>query len=221
MAKDLPYFKFTVAEWLTGDIVFESFEMQGLFINICALYWQRECKLSLSDIDKRYKRPDLLNELTDRFISVNNGFISVKFLDEQFEFRKGVSIKNSKNGSLGGRPKHLQTLEEKPNANRTLTEHKAKDTNIDKKREEKKREDIDSRKQKFASTLTPFKSSYDINELMKFYEYWTEPNKSNTKFRQELEQTWDLERRLKTWFANDKIFGNNIKKAGAPPAGHV
>jgi hypothetical protein len=26
-----------------------------------------------------------------------------------------------------------------------------------------------------------------------------EPNKSNTKFRYELEKTWDTERRLKTW----------------------
>ena len=97
------------------------------------------------------------------------------------------------------------------------------DSNATKERKGKeiKENNIDRRKQMFASTLTPFKSSYDINELMKFYEYWTEPNKSNTKFRQELEQTWYLERRLKTWFANDKIFGNNIKKAGAPPAGHV
>jgi hypothetical protein len=34
-----------------------------------------------------------------------------------------------------------------------------------------------------------------------------EPNKSNTKFRYELEKTWDTERRLKTW--NQNNFGNN------------
>ena len=29
-------------------------------------------------------------------------------------------------------------------------------------------------------------------------------NKSNTKFKQELEKTWSLERRLETWAKNDK-----------------
>jgi hypothetical protein len=37
-----------------------------------------------------------------------------------------------------------------------------------------------------------------------------EPNKSNTKFRYELEKTWDTERRLKTW--NQNNFGNNTNK---------
>ena len=31
-------------------------------------------------------------------------------------------------------------------------------------------------------------------------------NKSKTKFKQELQQTWDLERRLKTWAKNEKNF---------------
>jgi len=39
-----------------------------------------------------------------------------------------------------------------------------------------------------------------------FYDYWTEPNKSNTQFRKELEKTWDTERRLSTWAKNDKNF---------------
>lgn len=47
--------------------------------------------------------------------------------------------------------------------------------------------------------------------LNNFYRYWTEPNKSKTKFKQELEQTWDLTRRLDTWAARDKDFGKNDK----------
>ena len=39
--------------------------------------------------------------------------------------------------------------------------------------------------------------------IREFYEYWTEPNKSNTKFRYELERTWSLDRRLKTWNKNN------------------
>jgi len=114
MAKGLPYFKFISTEWLTGDICFESFETQGLFINICALYWQRDGKISIEDIEKRYKKPTALESLLGRFILVNDGFISIQFLDEQFEERNHISERNSANGSKGGRPK---TLEKKPTAN--------------------------------------------------------------------------------------------------------
>lgn len=37
-------------------------------------------------------------------------------------------------------------------------------------------------------------------ELSKFFRYWTEPNKSGTKVRWELEKTFDVKRRLHTWF---------------------
>lgn len=67
---------------------------------------------------------------------------------------------------------------------------------------------MDNRKLKFANTLTPFNQIYPREMLKDFYEYWTEPNKSGTKFKQELEKTWSLERRLETWAKNDKTFSN-------------
>lgn len=70
---------------------------------------------------------------------------------------------------------------------------------------------IDERKLKFASTLKPFVDVYGKDFLNDFYKYWTEPNKSNTKFKQELEKTWSLERRLQTWKKNDKNFNKNVK----------
>lgn len=126
MAKNFPYFKFIATEWMTGDIVFESLSAQGLFINICALYWQRNGELSIDDINKRFKSPSELAELTDRFFSLSGGFISVKFLDEQLVEASHISKVNSQNGSKGGRPKALKTLKEKPTANRPLTDRKAK-----------------------------------------------------------------------------------------------
>ena len=39
-----------------------------------------------------------------------------------------------------------------------------------------------------------------INE---FVDYWTEPNRSNTKFKQEGEKTWDSAKRLKRWSDNN------------------
>lgn len=68
---------------------------------------------------------------------------------------------------------------------------------------------IDDRKLKFASTLKPFVDIYGKELIREFYNYWTESNKSNTKFKQELEKTWSLERRLETWAKNDINFNKN------------
>jgi hypothetical protein len=45
---------------------------------------------------------------------------------------------------------------------------------------------------------------YDLNLKKEFCDYWTEPNKSNTKMKFELNKTWQTELRLKTWAANQK-----------------
>jgi hypothetical protein len=76
------------------------------------------------------------------------------------------------------------------------------------------KENISDRKLKFSSTLQPYLQTYGKDFLNDFYKYWTEPNKSNTKFKQELEKTWDLNRRLETWAKNDKQFNkqNNEKQ---------
>ena len=81
-----------------------------------------------------------------------------------------------------------------------------KDNNVNKEN------NIDERKLKFADTLKPFLQTYGKDFLNEFFKYWTEPNKSNTKFKQELETTWSLERRLETWAKNDKTF-NKDKQA--------
>ena len=78
--------------------------------------------------------------------------------------------------------------------------------------QEKEVNNIESRKLKFANTLKPFVEIYGRELIKEFYEYWTEPNKLNTKFKQELLKTWSLERRLNTWTKNDINF--NKQKNG-------
>lgn len=49
-----------------------------------------------------------------------------------------------------------------------------------------------------------------INEKGKeFILYWTEPNKSKTKIKWELQETWDAKRRFNTWLKNDFGSKNN------------
>lgn len=197
MAKNFPYFKFIATEWMTGDIVFEDFSSQGLFINICALYWQRNGQLSLEDINKRFKNPSELENLTDRFFSVINGFISIKFLDEQLIDANHISKVNSLNGALGGRPK-------KPTANRPLTEPKPKKSKEEKEQELK--EIINKKKENFVKALQPFKNSYDSELLNDFYFYWAESKPNSKLLRWEREKAFDIERRLGTWIRRKDNF---------------
>lgn len=74
------------------------------------------------------------------------------------------------------------------------------------KEDKTKGNNIEDRKLKFASTLQPFLEKYGKDMLNQFYAYWTEPNKSNTKLRFELEKTWSLKRRIERWSRNDKTF---------------
>lgn len=105
MPKGLPYFKFFPTDWLTGDIVFEPLDVQGAFINICAIYWQRDGILYVGDIEKRFKQNDCWRSLINNFIHVEDEKISINFLDEQLNERGYISKINSENGRKGGKRK--------------------------------------------------------------------------------------------------------------------
>ena len=61
---------------------------------------------------------------------------------------------------------------------------------------------ISNRRKDFVLNVMSF--DYDKNILNSFVEYWTEPNKSKTKMKFELQQTWSTNLRLKTWAKNQK-----------------
>jgi hypothetical protein len=62
--------------------------------------------------------------------------------------------------------------------------------------------DISIRRLKFINDVSLF--DYNKNILDSFTDYWTEPNKSKTKMKFELQQTWATNLRLKNWAANQK-----------------
>lgn len=61
-----------------------------------------------------------------------------------------------------------------------------------------------SKSEKFKSEV--FSYDYPKSMLESFYDYWSEPNKSKTKERWELQPTFEISRRLKTWAKREKSF---------------
>jgi hypothetical protein len=86
MAKEVPYFKFFVGEWANGDITCESYEAQGIFINICSIYWAKMGELTEKHIRKKFKSDEVIDELIEsEIIKIESGKVVISFLDEQIE----------------------------------------------------------------------------------------------------------------------------------------
>lgn len=137
MAKELPYYQFEPAEYLTKDISFCSLSAQGLFTNVCAYYWQRQCKLTKTQFLKRLNYPELFDELvSEGVIDLENDNIKIKFLYEQYCKVTNVSKVNSANGSKGGRPKKENQIKSEIKANENPIESQSKGIREDKIKEE-------------------------------------------------------------------------------------
>lgn len=73
---------------------------------------------------------------------------------------------------------------------------------------------LENRARTFYNSLIPFLGKYDKVMLRNFYNYWSEPNKSRTKMRFELEKTWEVGRRLAKWKENDDKRGYGRQTRG-------
>ncbi len=86
-----------------------------------------------------------------------------------------------------------------PNA---IKERKGKEIKVNK---------IEMAKSKLNKLIADYSNQYDKELIQKFYDYWTEPTKSGTKCKYELERTWDTGRRLARWFENQDKFNKPIQ----------
>lgn len=114
MAKELPFYKFHSNEWLTGDITFEPYDIQGVFIHVCATYWSQDCSIALARLKKRLSN---VNEeqwkclIDNGYIKVNSkGDVSISFLDEQINELGDQHKKKVEAGRKGGLAKGKQRL---------------------------------------------------------------------------------------------------------------
>ena len=95
----LPYFKFFISKWSTGNIQQCSHASQGLFINLCVLYWGQRGELYLSKMQKRFprKQKQFAELISEDVIKIIEDEIEISFLDEQLQELGFVSEQNRKN----------------------------------------------------------------------------------------------------------------------------
>ncbi|MEG0890195.1 MAG: DUF6291 domain-containing protein [Bacteroides sp.] len=175
----------------------------------------KECMSDLSDTDKLI----MYEAISDYSLDLKEPHL-VGFPKALFSLIRPIldaNIKRWKNGSKGGAPKgnsnnkgKNKLTESQPKVNQDTTESQAnkdkdKDDNISTKVDEESRKkdspkvSLSDRNQKFKDELTSFVEQYGKEMIRAFFDYWSEPNKTNTKMRFELEKTWNLSGRLRTW----------------------
>lgn len=111
MAKELPYFRFTVQDWQNGKISLESYELQGLFISVCGYYWINDCSITLAMLKKRFRDATiLLDELIKLGIikhETKHDKVEIDFLNIQYDLLSEKRKLRQAAGSKGGNAKAM------------------------------------------------------------------------------------------------------------------
>lgn len=221
MPKETPFFKFDAESWLGGSIQFTSLECKGLFIDLCALYW--ECQKPLQ-IDTKLKvrtrcvegtLTDLIGTLSDLgILDVSEAGITVPFLDklmaDREQWLKKCSEAGKKSGSLKGtssnkKEERRKKKEESREKNVDNTPNPPEGANFKKLSSDEFKKEV----------WKAGEGKYSVDMLKAFFEYWTEPDERG-KMRFQREKTWSIAGRLSRWASNNFNSVSGGKKAFDP-----
>ena len=176
-----------------------GYEGYGIFWGILELLFSEENKLCIEDYDSiafgLQCDVTILKQVVedfDLFVIENNCFYSKRL----YKHIEDINTKSKKaKDSVKKRWNNTNVIRTYNDSNTSISKSKSKSKS--------KEEHILLRHEAFTQKV--FNGFKDISEEDKvaFTEYWTEPNKSNTKMRFEMEKTWDLSRRIKRWVSSN------------------
>jgi hypothetical protein len=99
------YFEFVPGDWFAGKIQRCSQAAKGDYIDICALYWNKECVLPVEDVEIFDNYDELIKK---KVIKVDGDFVSIDFLDEHKSKCLEISELNSKKGKISAEKRKQQ-----------------------------------------------------------------------------------------------------------------
>lgn len=168
MAKELPYFRFTVQDWQNGKISLESFDMQGLFISVCGYYWINDCDMTLTILKKKFNSSsNLLDELINLGIlkhEKKHDKVQIDFLNIQYDLLSEKRKLRQAAGSKGGNAKAM--LKQK-----SSYKDKDKDNNKDNEKEKDAPPSL-SEFLEYCKTITQFNFTEYEYSLKSKYQQW-------------------------------------------------
>ena len=145
--KQLPWFKFSPADWMMGRISRQSCEVQVAFLRLCCIYWNAECEMTVEHAE--LEADGYLEKLIAlKMVEVYDDGICIKFLDIQFSEGKEKREKMSNAGKA--------SAERRFNTSSTNVQQTFNECSIEKRREEKSRIREDKKESKGAYTREDF-----------------------------------------------------------------
>jgi len=173
-----------------------GYEGYGIFWALLELLFTEENKLCVSDYyDLAYGlqcEPEILIQVIEDFdlFVIEDGCFYSKRLNDHIEEINSKSTKAKENASK--RWNNATAMQ--PHSDRNASKVN-KSISISKSKVNKT---IEYRLAEFKNSVQSIKDVSNEDKKA-FIDYWTEPNKSGTKMRFELERTWHLSRRLSRW----------------------
>lgn len=153
---------------------------------------------------------------TEEIPRINNGVASAMFsilkpaidrnigkYDAAIEQRREAAKKSVEKRKLQQSNKDKQSSTTVSDRKRTSTDSVSDSvsTEVDDKEKivKEKSLSLSDRNLKFKEELTPFVEKYGKDMIWAFFDYWSEPDKAKTKMRYEMQKTWNIAGRLRTW----------------------
>ena len=181
-----------------------GYEGYGIFWAVLEILFTEENKLCIEDYDTLafglQCDPETLKcviEDSDLFIIENNCFYSKRL----FNHIEEINNKSSK-ASISAKKRWSNANAEKSHSDSNASKVKVNKSKLN--------ESIENRIKDFKKSIHTIQ---DISKKDKddFFYYWTEKNKSGTKFRAEMQKTFDINLRLKRWASNNFNSSNKSK----------
>jgi uncharacterized protein YdaU (DUF1376 family) len=197
MSKD-PAFLFYPNDYIGGTMGM-TFEEKGAYIELLMLQFNRGHMTShMIGQTLGQGGGQIWDKIKDKFNIDAAGLYYNQRLD--IEIHKRKEYVKSRVNNIEGKNQYTKT-EDKTEGHMGghMTSH-MENENISKEELLKKRES------EFVTEVSKYSTKYPLEMLKAFCRYWTEPNKSRTKMKWELEKTFEIGRRLVTWAGNDKTF---------------
>lgn len=142
---------------------------------------------------------------------IQSRFKSAVYKREEIEYIVEYLVPDVRNSISDGKNQVSDTGSTQSKVKVKRKKNKENSTTVEKKKTKDKdaaKAATLSRKEAFYQSLIPFVGLYPKEMIRAFFDYWSEQNKSGTKMRFELEKTWELSRRLKTWEKKEYQYGN-------------
>lgn len=174
-----------------------------------------EEKGCLLDVIFSYHSGEPIPELP-KLVKIVFSIMKPQFERDSLKYQRIVE-RNRINGALGGRPRENPNNPNNPDGYFGNPNDNDNDTDSDNDNDNDSDaggDALEKLQKEFYDSLIPFIDKYGKDQIRDFYNYYSEPDKSRTKIKYQMYDTWDTKTRLERWAK--RSFNNQPQKPDPP-----